>query len=80
LAAGKSLTTRVLSVLAARNAEALLDKLNAAVGKALDDAQLRAALLTRGAEAVGCSAEEFTDRLRGRAPAQDCASSGATID
>jgi hypothetical protein len=66
----------VLAVLAARNAE-----VNAAVRKALDDAQLRAALLARGAEAVGCSAEEFIDRPpRGQAPAQDCAASGATID
>jgi hypothetical protein len=38
----------------------IIDKLNAAVRKALDDAQLRAALLTRGAEPVPSSLAELS--------------------
>jgi tripartite-type tricarboxylate transporter receptor subunit TctC len=42
---------------------AIIERLNAAIHKALDDPELRAALLARGAQPVPASADEFARRI-----------------
>jgi tripartite-type tricarboxylate transporter receptor subunit TctC len=60
----------------------IIDKLNAAVRKALADAQLRTALLARGAEPVASSPEELARHVTSEMDrwGKVVRASGATID
>ena len=60
----------------------VIDKLNAAVRKVLDDGQLKAALLARGAEPVASSPEELSRHVASEVErwGKVVRTAGATID
>jgi tripartite-type tricarboxylate transporter receptor subunit TctC len=61
---------------------AIIDRLNAAITKALDDPEVRAALLARGAQPVPASPDEFARRIAAGAKkwSQVVRDSGAKVD
>jgi tripartite-type tricarboxylate transporter receptor subunit TctC len=61
---------------------AIIDRLNAAINRALDDPEVRAALLARGAQPVPASPDEFARRIAAGAKkwSQVVRDSGAKVD